>query len=858
MKKLIIAFLLSTYSCIAYSSSDIFSTKFKELDFHQVQEIVHAYINFMKETEKKIPLSNRTTSYPWNNFSAYADENEICFFGGQKSVQLNGRCKFPERQSGYRPCTNANQFRCSPILFGDRCIDTGGTFLKITEKCHQQSQGDIATIVENIKQDSEEISRVENQIDRFCRLNPGYNACRALKERVREITQYMANEESISSSMLQDNMIKNRALGILNVCQDYHQEKNNTFFANLFASDRDIIAGIKDYYAQCDQKTDNIADYRIEDLTGSMDDIEGFVNGQEILNFTNRANLRGVLQALFVTEIGYQGKINEEEALNLVCDRRVRGRRSRGARRCISSNAELHSLIRREIDSFKLVQSTTPEENMSRTVQSLKHFAGQLNNVCESARHEYTENLESMCSRRPRGGRCARHSEHARKVWAETQNEMQQMVSNFDPSMKRFFVTNHFRQEIFSFNEDIAQKCALGRISEVFNSNISSEDIEQSVQQFRELMHDELASIHERQRAIEQQDSGKIYQEIKNVLKYRPYLMGSYLENFHNDSQDLENVAKYICKASLEIYAADKFWNIAEVGIGAATLATAAAATLIPGVGPFLSTGVMAKLTTAASFGVAGAEVSLAGSRIIDSSSTLQGVTVGRAQWGLSDERQQSEIERAQSQRNWAVFDSIASIVGLTGSIKGARAVARVQSTSEEKGFLNQLRSAQNFNSDPSMNSLLQLIAGNDSYKRGMRALVEQSSPEKIEEFLNFVAALPPHKQVALFGELQLVSLSPQAFSGGIETLAQSRQVRSALSQQELISLERIASDIKVSPAKKMQIMTDAKYAPVFQQLPSKEEQDVVIEAIIGMELEGKKSDEIVERIRGVIGECSI
>ena len=59
--------------------------------------------------------------------------------------------------------------------------------------------------------------------------------------------------------------------------------------------------------------------------------------------------------------------------------------------------------------------------------------------------------------------------------------------------------------------------------------------------------------------------------------------MGEYLKKFNNDSQQLENTAKYICKASLEVYSSDELWNVAEIGIGAATIATAAAAAFVPG-----------------------------------------------------------------------------------------------------------------------------------------------------------------------------------------------------------------------------------------------------------------------------------
>ena len=631
--------------------------------------------------EKKVPLKNRTSSLWKVYFSAYAANNDPCFFGGWESIELDGFCKFPKTEIGYTPCDNREQFRCSPTLFGSHCVDTGGIFFGLTQKCYERAQSDVANIIQNIQDNPQDIDKIEAKINQLCQLNPGYDACEFLITQVRKIQQ-STSEVAISPSQIEDNIAQNKALGILNACQEHYERENSGFFARMFSSDRNIIAGIKDNYAPCEQALSGIADRNIEDLEEVISEIGDSINGREILASINRTSLRGNLQALFLTQREYGVEIQQREVLRNFCSKSGLLRR-----RSCRVNPELLDLIRQEIDTFQSIQLPLPAENIIKTIQAMKFFGEEINRECRNFREKYRVDLTAKClPGRNRRGVCTRHTEYAKNLWTERQNTMQRIVDNLGVSFKRFFVTEHFRDKIFPFDGEVAKRCAEGRISEVFNINLTPEDIMISVQQFQEIMYDELKAVYSRQMAIDNQDHNRIYDEIKDILKYRPYLMRNYLKQFSNDSQESEDTANYICKASLEIYSSDEFWNIAEVGIGAATVATAVAAAFIPGVGPFLSTGVIATMSTTASVGVVGGELALAASRVKDSSLTLQGVTTGVVGGSVSRGREQSEIERAESQRNRALVDGALAIVGAASVPRVVRGVRRTTNATTPRG----------------------------------------------------------------------------------------------------------------------------------------------------------------------------
>ena len=329
----------------------------------------------------------------------------------------------------------------------------------------------------------------------------------------------------------------------------------------MFASDRNIVAGITDGYARCDQALDNVTTPNFDDIQGTFAEIEERVNGAEMLDSINKTALRGNLRALFLTQRDYLGEIDEEEASRHVCGGRLRNFFS--GDQCTE---EILSIIEEEAAAFRSMQRPPPTKNIADTIETLKGLGARLNGMCENARRAL-EGDSYRCANTNRA-RCVIYRTHAVTRWEETQREMQQAIDTFDPAMKRFMVTDHFQDDVMPFGEDVAEKCAKGDLHQVFNTNLSTRDIRQSAGEFADIVLDELKDVQGRQRDIARQNDSAIYNEIKDVLKHRPYLTGDYLAQFANDDEELENTANYICKATLDIYETDRFWNVAEVAVG--------------------------------------------------------------------------------------------------------------------------------------------------------------------------------------------------------------------------------------------------------------------------------------------------
>ena len=183
-------------------------------------------------------------------------------------------------------------------------------------------------------------------------------------------------------------------------------------------------------------------------------------------------------------------------------------------------------------------------------------------------------------------------------------------------------------------------------------------------------MYIELAKSCKRQKVVQSKSPKKIHSEIKNILKYQPNLMVSYLHHIEGDAQKSEDAARYICKASLEIYDSDELWNKVELGLDAASLLALGAVALVPGgAGILLGGGVV--VTAGIGATVAGTRISSVIKRLQDILHTRHGVNVRVAQGVISPEQRQSENDRIEVEKNWVMTNAALWSVGAFGVIKG-------------------------------------------------------------------------------------------------------------------------------------------------------------------------------------------
>lgn len=195
------------------------------------KNLVFAIIQLEKKNEyKKLhPIEGRFSQNKiWErdlmealSLNAYADDMEVCFFGGWPSYREGRFCRVPWNYSmagrfgrSYdrdHYCRNDNMFRCNPDLFGHgdgsvqnelngaglssgACIDfnaNGNSIQDVTRLCYERTQDNVDEMFERYQSDTEFRERyhqLTDEITGFCQRHQNYGACEYLLSRIESMT----------------------------------------------------------------------------------------------------------------------------------------------------------------------------------------------------------------------------------------------------------------------------------------------------------------------------------------------------------------------------------------------------------------------------------------------------------------------------------------------------------------------------------------------------------------------------------------------------------------------------------------------------------------------------------------------
>jgi hypothetical protein len=505
-------------------------------------------------------------------------------------------------------------------------------------------------------------------------------------------TQFIFAEEFVAT-FIQQHITQNEALGILDACEKKYQSDQQDGFLNLItSSDRYIYSGVKQNFALCDQKLSNIEEVEIDNLDEFTKNIEKEVAPITILEDLNKSALRQTLRALLFAQIEYSGEIDPKM---------VEGKTSQSFP-SISKNPSMLSILKEEIENFKNIMKPQPKLLNRKIVTQMNSFGTELKTICSKIHEDYeskknTETLQKQGFHFSKTGRVTPQKVEDKSKTDPYHKENQKKILDV---IDKFKLSNHHSQlfstpsvkEIFSLDSNIGEKCAKGRIKEVF-SPITPESLLKSQKEYLKLLQEEL---HKRDNEVYLVNEGKkdlpcilspqsytkgqstickklkvaqqVEEKIKETLKYRPHLIGQLLED-NKDSPWYQNiVAKYTCKYSNEIYQNnDELWNATELAIAGATIIGAIAAA--PAIG-LVSAG--AGLYTLGAIAI-GTEGYIAVSRINDANKTQEGIQSGRITNKTTTHFQISEQERADSNKKWAAFDAGMVILGSASIAKGRK-----------------------------------------------------------------------------------------------------------------------------------------------------------------------------------------
>lgn len=538
MKMWILCFLVSLNS-FAYDKGDfsLSSQELKSLNKSQLKKARQAYIDFLKAVEKDTRYEKEKTVFlNIDLFSkAYAAYEKVCFFGGWPSRFENGYCRSPwirkddlevrdfgEYKAG-SGCSGANEFRCNPVLFGTPessedgyCVNTGGTFTELTEKCESESQDNIEQLKISYEADPTKLNQFFSAIEEFCQFKPNYDACDNLANRLKEITgkeiSYLdgtpvspgpegeviaespppSDQEGQTSTLPLDEVIPGLYVSgpapFLNDCRKYLEDN----FGNslLGASQLDPCLGA----------------YSESSFLGALDKLNQETGKTALAQELNETSLGFTLTALAANTRRFSGDLPNDFADRLKEEHPI-----------LKENT---ALIEEAIEKSSHITSL----NKGSALEKYNQLSGQIGEVCQQIYddcHEvFTQKFDNFCNRPTIGERYIR--KHREKYF-----ELLEQVFS-DTGFKPLFGSEYSQETIFNLSKDHLQECVKEDSHTVFKNPLDSNELNKAINSMYEGLNDEIVLSNERQDDI---NKGKARDVVRHFLKNDPPVVGITLEN---------------------------------------------------------------------------------------------------------------------------------------------------------------------------------------------------------------------------------------------------------------------------------------------------------------------------------------
>ena len=451
---------------------------------------------------------------------------------------------------------------------------------------------------------------------------------------------------------------QSQAAGILESCQSHQKSAGGGLLSSLTADSQDIISPMQlmpETYCQSQESVNLPCDeVPFKQISDSFEQIEEEVLPLEVLKEGNIHALDGAIGSYLLGTLQYRNAISPAEMEN-------------NLRRKFPDFFKLphfKDLIKNNIEKFHLLgKQVTFGPNYPGTIlQDLSQLGGELNSLCQQIK----ENYKSVADKGT-----VLNSEEENKFYQQEQDKLRKVYHRFlqENPHGKLLATSTMQKEFLPFHGNVAEQCAEGDIDYVFNNQMNETDAQNAINDFFSMMDEELKQVQRRQESIatilgsKKDTSDKIKDEIKDLIKYRPYTLVQQLKNLENSPVAQDQLATYLCKLALEIYDNNEQWNLLQLTLGGLTLTAALTVNLIPGVGQVLSAGIMSTMGTIATAGVFGTEGYMAYRRYHHSAQTIDSIHLASA-LGQGDSWDSERLSEQQEQKNWSYLQAGLLIVG--------------------------------------------------------------------------------------------------------------------------------------------------------------------------------------------------
>lgn len=690
-----------------------FSYANKRLDLNNITQarfFHQSVIEFYKNVEKNQKYEEQKFVLLLNFLSneAYASSKK-CFFGGWPSQMQGKICKAPWTHGdagwahsincknksntvvtcnnlvdvSYNSCGSPTKFRCSPLLFGDgdtgegTCIETGGTYYGLTQKCVDQTKNtdSSAKAVRRLLQNPELVEKMKSEILAFCGEfsstdtdNDHTRTCMAFRDKMKELNAMKDSDVKVEEEVQEENAKEvsqnvNRALGILDACQKDYDQEQDSGWDKFFSSRRKTLSVVSNSAACHNDISDSsITNAEIDKILETSDNLAKKLKVESMLSESIQDSVELTVKNYLLTMHQFYGEGTINIA-NYVKENAPYLLEEPYAKVFFKSIKDMRKKIKESnIKKQNGEPETLPRYGKKEVVKDLNEFSAKLNKMCNEMSQLYSKNSKLGTSSQGHIDKTSWYESDSQsetlfynQMQAYLDGEIQMFMQNDKKGLSRLFATEHFRDNIFSYNSNMAKKCSRGDIDDFAFEPVGEEDIKIAMEDYAEMMKDdlekssELAGFETRNEANE---------NLKEMLKYKPYLVGNYLKSLHQNPELQEDYAKYVCGVSRDIYNSDENWRGAEVTIGGLGL-VASGILAFTGVGTPLGTGL-----AVASSGLVVAETSMAYGSYNDSLKIKEGAGVSFAQNQISLKSFGDDISYADEKQKEAVLTAASAAAG--------------------------------------------------------------------------------------------------------------------------------------------------------------------------------------------------
>ena len=572
-------------------------------NYHQVQTLYLTMLGFYKTVDKNTKYSkfNKSVFHKYMQGilkSAYAVDGESCFFAGWPTQMVDGICKHPRthgvknwsgEDTDYKPCDGEGTFRCAPIMFGPGedgqglCVNTGGTYGGLTGKCEKESIPDMDKIFQNFLDKPKLLDNMIKGAEEFCSTESAMgrpdhlSTCGALGTRLNEVFNgFTVEENAVMLSVPPAVKKANKALGILDACERSYKKD-----AGFLSSQRQIL-GVVGGSAVCAHKDllGEVSGDEFNSIKKDFANIEEKIAPGSMLGQATEDELELTIKNLYLSAYQFNPNLDPVALKRKIMDEKERPYLSKNPfrKKVLEALKEIDDGIDggkvERIDFKSLIKLPAVEQSAIKngTPKTFKNYQQEVNNLCGQIRTDYKNKIDASeaivtTNKDKFEEGVFSNSEDEQKFYNEEQIKLNKIVTEMKTShhIGRIMATENFYGKVFPFNGSLAEKCAEGDIANAFKIP-TNKDIDESISDYEEMMFEDLDGVNDNIKAIASEDKEEIQDQIREMLKYKPYLVGGFLRK--QSPEDQITYAKYICKESLDIYNSDENWRIAEVTAG--------------------------------------------------------------------------------------------------------------------------------------------------------------------------------------------------------------------------------------------------------------------------------------------------